>query len=294
MTIQHSDSIAKLLGAMLSVQRQVAGVPKDSQGNRSKYASLEAVADALREPCLQAGLVIVQAPGEYIEGTLALTTMIAHAESGEWMRSTLQLPVVKPDPQMAGSAISYSRRYSLMAIFNLPAVDDDGEAAVRPTGSRATPDRHSPAREERQAPTAAPAPASVRPPVTGPVRTTRPADAAIDRIKTLPDQAELDAWASQVKARIERMSLADQAEVWSAWEDRSAEFRQAPKGLRHMREIVGDMRQVRAHEELLEFFGTFKAELKKYPEADYRYFMRAYDWLNWQISPPPRDMTAAG
>lgn len=133
MTISHSESIVHLMTAVLAVQAKVDGVAKDAKGNRSTYASLEAVTDALRQPCLDAHLVVTQAPGECIEGTLAVTTMLAHADSGEWLRSTLQLPLAKPgDPQMAGSAITYARRYSLMALFNLPAVDDDGEAASRP------------------------------------------------------------------------------------------------------------------------------------------------------------------
>lgn len=132
MTIHHSDTITKLMGALLKVQGQVDGVAKTKKNPHfgSKYATLESVVDTLREPCQEAGLVIVQAPGECIEGTIAITTMVSHAESGEWLRSTTQLPLAKPDPQGAGSAITYGLRYSLMALFVLPPVeDDDGNAA---------------------------------------------------------------------------------------------------------------------------------------------------------------------
>ena len=151
MTILTSDSITSLMKAMLTVQGEVDGVSKDATNPhfRNRYASLESVVDAIREPCQRAGLVVTQAPGVVDGNTIALTTMICHAESGEWMRSTIQLPLAKADPQGAGSALTYAERYSLMAIFNLPAVDDDAEEASRPA---------RPAPERRQPPDPAPPP----------------------------------------------------------------------------------------------------------------------------------------
>lgn len=136
--ITHSETIGSLMKAMHAVQGAVDGVAKDAKNPhfKSRYASLEAVVDTIRKPCQAAGLVVVQAPGAIEDGTISITTMIAHAESGEWIRSTMQVPLSKNDPQGAGSAITYGERYSLMALFNLPPVDDDGEAAVhRPTQS---------------------------------------------------------------------------------------------------------------------------------------------------------------
>lgn len=142
MTIHHSESIVSLLKAMHKVQGQVDGVAKDATNPHFKrtYASLESVVDTIRQPCQDAGLVVMQAPGEALEGTISVTTMIGHAESGEWLKSTVQLPMAKADPQGAGSAITYAERYSLMALFNLPPVDDDGEAAVRAPQRRAEAD----------------------------------------------------------------------------------------------------------------------------------------------------------
>ncbi len=61
-----------------------------------------------------------------------LTTIIVHAESGEWMESSYVMPVAKQnDPQAMGSAITYARRYALASIFNLnqEESDDDGNLA---------------------------------------------------------------------------------------------------------------------------------------------------------------------
>jgi len=134
MSITHSQTITKLMGAMLKVQGDVEGVEKTkvNPAFKNKYATLENVFDTIREPCQAVGLVVMQAPGEMVNGAITITTLISHAESGEWIQSTAQLPIAKQDPQGAGSAITYGLRYSLMAMFALPPVDDDGEAAVRP------------------------------------------------------------------------------------------------------------------------------------------------------------------
>jgi hypothetical protein len=43
----------------------------------------------------------------------------------------LFVPASKQDAQGFGSALTYCRRYSLMAAFGVPAEDDDGNAAVQ-------------------------------------------------------------------------------------------------------------------------------------------------------------------
>jgi len=62
----------------------------------------------------------------------ALTTIIVHSESGEWMESSYVMPVAKQnDPQAMGSAMTYARRYALGSILNLNIDDDDdGEKAM--------------------------------------------------------------------------------------------------------------------------------------------------------------------
>ena len=50
--------------------------------------------------------------------------------SGQWVQGEYLLPMDKITPQGAGSCLSYSRRYALQALFGIPAVDDDSEAAM--------------------------------------------------------------------------------------------------------------------------------------------------------------------
>ena len=64
------------------------------------------------------------------EGVM-VETVFVH-ESGEVMESgMLHVPAVKHDAQGFGSALTYARRYSLMAACGIAPEDDDGNAASR-------------------------------------------------------------------------------------------------------------------------------------------------------------------
>ena len=73
-------------------------------------------------------LPISQFPGEYIDGTMSLTTLLTHS-SGEWIGQQMSLPVSKPDAQGSGSALTYMRRYALAAFIGVVQADDDANAA---------------------------------------------------------------------------------------------------------------------------------------------------------------------
>ena len=75
------------------------------------------------------GLTVMQFPGGDGE-RITVRTMILH-DSGEWIETEpLTLKPVKLDPQGAGSAITYARRYSYAAALSLSlGDDDDGNAA---------------------------------------------------------------------------------------------------------------------------------------------------------------------
>ena len=122
----------QLIEALHKVQGQISGVKRDSTNPhfKNRYASLEAVVDALR-PVLQANdLNVTQAPGRFTElGCIEITTTISHI-SGQSMSSVFEIPLSKKDSQGAGSAITYGCRYSLMALFLLPPQDDDAEGSI--------------------------------------------------------------------------------------------------------------------------------------------------------------------
>jgi hypothetical protein len=108
----------------------VGRISKDAKNPffKSNYASLPHIITEIAEPLEKAGLILSQFPNG--DG---LTTMLIHAESGEFISATYTLQVVRQnDPQAQGSAISYARRYAITSVLNLAISDDDAEAATRP------------------------------------------------------------------------------------------------------------------------------------------------------------------
>ena len=126
---ERSETIAELAKALAKTQGQIEKAKKDSLNPhlRNKYADISSIWDAIREPLTANGLCVLQEPRSANGGVL-LTTTLLHS-SGEYIRSSLTMPVTKQDPQGYGSAITYARRYSLQSIVGIAAEDDDGNAA---------------------------------------------------------------------------------------------------------------------------------------------------------------------
>ena len=131
--MNHSESIAKLATALSIVQGKLTHAKKDSANPffKSKYADLESVWDACRSLLAENGLAVMQFPGEFVDGTMSLNTVLTHS-SGEFMSYQMSVPVTKPDAQGAGSALTYMRRYALAAVVGVVQADDDGNAASSP------------------------------------------------------------------------------------------------------------------------------------------------------------------
>ncbi len=136
-------STMKLAEALSKAQGEIEGAKKDSTNPffRSKYADLASVWAAIREPLTKNGLSVVQ-PITSTRDEVTVKTLILHA-SGEMLDAgALTVPVphfidkngkdLGATPQTFGSAITYARRYSLMAAFGVAPEDDDGEAASAP------------------------------------------------------------------------------------------------------------------------------------------------------------------
>lgn len=122
----------KLIVALHKVQGRISGVKRDSTNPdfKNRYASLEAVIDAIRPALQESDLVVTQAPGRFTEsGCIEITTTISHI-SGQSMQTRFEIPLSKKDAQGTGSALTYGCRYSLMALFLIPPTDDDGEASI--------------------------------------------------------------------------------------------------------------------------------------------------------------------
>ena len=102
---------------------------------KSKYADLGSCLEAVNEALLNHGFAVIQETFEDASG-VTVETVFLH-ESGETLRGgKLHVPAAKQDPQGYGSALTYCRRYSLMAACGIAAEDDDGNAASRPRAAQ--------------------------------------------------------------------------------------------------------------------------------------------------------------
>lgn len=103
---------------------------KNNPAFRSKYADLGACIEAVDSALLENGIALIQETSEDLTG-VTIETVLLH-ESGEMIRGgKLHVPAAKQDPQGYGSALTYARRYSLMATCGIAPEDDDGNAAAQ-------------------------------------------------------------------------------------------------------------------------------------------------------------------
>ena len=109
---------------------------------RSKYADLGSVMDACLPALNERGIAVIQPTGENELGRFVETIMI-HGESGEQLSCRVPLIVGKNDMQGYGSAVTYARRYGLMAMAGIAPEDDDGNAAAKAAPKQEAPKKIS-------------------------------------------------------------------------------------------------------------------------------------------------------
>lgn len=133
--MQWSEDSGELFAALAKAQGQFETARKDSEAkiNSSKgqgssygykFADLAAVVAACRRPLSDNGLAVTQHPETISNDTVRLTTVLTHS-SGQWMRSEIDAGFHGFDIKQLGSAITYLRRYSWMAMLGIVADDDD-------------------------------------------------------------------------------------------------------------------------------------------------------------------------
>jgi hypothetical protein len=134
----QSTAINELAQALVKAQTSMKPAKREATNPffHSKYADLPTcweATDSFREN----GIAIVQCPMPSDEKTMALDTVLLHV-SGQWMRSRLLMPMGKLDPQGAGSAITYARRYALGCMTGLVTDEDnDGNQPAQPSSKPA-------------------------------------------------------------------------------------------------------------------------------------------------------------
>jgi hypothetical protein len=118
--------------ALVKAQKEFGPALKTSTNPhfRSRYADLSACVEAVIDALNNNGIALIQKSHSCDNGVIVETVFIH--ESGETLDcGVLHVPASKQDPQGYGSALTYARRYSLMAACGIAPEDDDGNAASK-------------------------------------------------------------------------------------------------------------------------------------------------------------------
>lgn len=137
-TEQAPEPPATLLAALLAVQAEMPKLHKDSEAEvvtqkgkyTYKYLTLDTLMDQILPVLNRNGLVWLTLPGRDEHG-LVLRYRMIHAATSDAIEGVMPLMLKASDPQAQGSAITYARRYSLMALLGLAADEDDDGAAAK-------------------------------------------------------------------------------------------------------------------------------------------------------------------
>lgn len=126
-----------IAAAFVAAQKDFNPAIKDATNPhfRSKYADLAACVNAVIDALNANGIALIQKTHESDNGVI-VETVFVH-ESGETMDcGRLQVPADKQNPQGYGAALTYARRYSLMASCGIAPEDDDGNSASKPVSDQ--------------------------------------------------------------------------------------------------------------------------------------------------------------
>ena len=162
-----------LTAALAKFHKAVGTIHKGSRAQYGNFASLADVLSAIATPLADAGLAVTQT---FIptEGCTLLRTTLRHT-SGETVDSDVPLITVNGRNALHdwGGAVTYQRRFSLLAALNLAAgiEDDDGDSADKaPAAPAAKPQvKKTPTPTQTSKPAAtkqpSPKPPAVEPPL---------------------------------------------------------------------------------------------------------------------------------
>jgi len=133
--MEKSESIKLLAGALAQAQAEMPAVQFNATNPflKNKYADLGAIISTSKPILGKNGLSVSQLVSTD-NSNVGVTTVLMH-NSGEWLESTAWLPVGEgkgmSQAQVAGSLITYLRRYSLASILGMYA-DEDGDSNPAP------------------------------------------------------------------------------------------------------------------------------------------------------------------
>jgi hypothetical protein len=117
-----------IIGVLIKVQKDLKPLAKTSDNDSygSKFTPLPEVMTAALGLLNDYDVMVTQSPTLTAEGQSAFSTTLAHKDGSTYTQVT-KLAIEKINPQSHASAITYMRRYQLMAMIGLTSEDDDDD-----------------------------------------------------------------------------------------------------------------------------------------------------------------------
>ena len=131
--------------AFVEAQKEFAPALKTSTNPhfKSRYVDLAGCVEAVIDALNTHGIALIQKTHD-CENGVKVETIFMH-ETGEQISGGLiHVPADRQNPQGYGSALTYARRYSLMASCGIAPEDDDGNAASTKSMADKLPQRKAP------------------------------------------------------------------------------------------------------------------------------------------------------
>lgn len=128
--MSQDEARVSLIRAMIAVQKEIRAMKKNKTAQAGQkfsydYIDLPAVMDYVLPLLSKNGLSLSQAMS-VVDGHSVLVTSIFH-EGGASLQSQMMMPPSQ-SPREVGSAITYYRRYQIMALVGISAEDEDDDA----------------------------------------------------------------------------------------------------------------------------------------------------------------------
>jgi hypothetical protein len=137
--MNKTDTIKELAIALSKAQSEMPPAQMNATNPflKNKYADLGSIIKTAKPVLAKHGLSYSQLPVSD-NGKIGVTTILMHS-SGEWIASTMAMDLGeekgKSAAQVAGSVITYLRRYSLASVLGMYA-DEDTDGNAPPTKSK--------------------------------------------------------------------------------------------------------------------------------------------------------------
>lgn len=151
-----TDAPKNIDEVILRIQQNPPVLVKDKAGQvgnqKTKYANLEQVNEKVLPRLNELGTIYVCLPSMQDDARFALEYELKHVASGTTKTGKYALKLSE-NPQAMGSAITYARRYALLAALGIVAEDEDDDGAGRGSAQRqakrATPEQQGQTAQRR-------------------------------------------------------------------------------------------------------------------------------------------------